>query len=81
MPAGPVRLESSADLHDMRDFLGHANITTTSRYLRSTPVRLAQALKRMEALAETVVDADEQEHRAAVRRQQFASRRIGQVRE
>ena len=24
-------LESSADLHDVRDFLGHANITTTSR--------------------------------------------------
>jgi len=27
----------------IRDFLGHANITTASRYLRSTPVRLAQA--------------------------------------
>ena len=24
----------------MRDWLGHANITTTSRYLKSTPVRL-----------------------------------------
>jgi integrase len=35
-------LESSADLHDVRDFLGHAHITTTSRYVRSTPVRLAQ---------------------------------------
>ena len=56
----PCRLlESSADLHDVRDFLGHANITTTSRYLRSTPVRLAQALERMEAAAETVVDADD----------------------
>jgi hypothetical protein len=32
-------LESSADLHDVRDVLGHANITTTSRYVRSTPVR------------------------------------------
>ena len=38
-------LESSADLHDVRDFLGHANITTTSTYLRSTPVRLARALE------------------------------------
>ncbi len=37
-------LESSTDLHDVRDCLGHANITTTSRYVRSTPVRLAQAL-------------------------------------
>ena len=50
----------------MRDFLGHANITTTSRYLRSTPVRLAQALERMEASVETVVDSDDQSHHAAV---------------
>ena len=33
----------------MRDFLGHANITTTSRYLQSTPLRLARVLERMEA--------------------------------
>ena len=26
-------LESGADMHDVRDFLGHGNITTTSRYL------------------------------------------------
>ena len=38
-------LESSADLHDVRDFLGHANITTTGRYLRSAPVRLVEALQ------------------------------------
>ena len=60
-------LESRADLHDVRDFLGHANITTTSRYVRSTPVRLAQALERMEAAAKTVVDADDPSHLAAVR--------------
>jgi site-specific recombinase XerD len=60
-------LESSADLHDVRDCLGHAHITTTSRYVRSTPVRLAQALVRMEAAAETVVDADDQPHLAALR--------------
>jgi site-specific recombinase XerC len=60
-------LDSSADLHDVRDFLGHAHITTTSRYVRSTPVRLAQALERMEAAAETVVDADDSPHLAAVR--------------
>ena len=60
-------LESSADLHDVRDCLGHANITTTSRDVRSTPVRLAQALERMEAAAETLVDADDQPHLAAVR--------------
>ena len=60
-------LESSADLHDVRDFLGHANITTTSRYLRSSPVRLAQALERMEASADTVADADKQPHLAEAR--------------
>ncbi len=57
-------LESSADLHDVRDFLGHANITTTSRYLRSAPVRLAEALQRMEAATVTVADADEQPYLA-----------------
>ena len=33
-------LESRAELHDVRDFLGHTNLTTTSRYLRSTAMRL-----------------------------------------
>ena len=42
-------LESSADLHDVQMFLGHAAITTTSRYLRSTPTRLARALDKLEA--------------------------------
>jgi hypothetical protein len=32
-------LDSSSNLHDVRDFLGHIHITTTSRYVRSTPVR------------------------------------------
>ncbi len=41
-------LESSAGLHDVSDFLGHANITTTSRYTRSSPMRLADALARLE---------------------------------
>jgi hypothetical protein len=48
----------------VRDCLGHAHIPTTSRYVRSTPVRLAQALERMEAAAETLVDADDQPHLA-----------------
>ena len=42
-------LESLANLHDVRDFLGHANITRTTRYLRSAPVRLAETLGGMEA--------------------------------
>ena len=60
-------LESSADLHDLRDCLCHAPITTTSRYVRSTPVRLAQALERMEAATGTLVDTDDSPHLAAVR--------------
>jgi site-specific recombinase XerD len=44
-------LESSADLHDVQMFLGHAAITTTSRYLQSTPVRLEKALAKLEAAA------------------------------
>jgi hypothetical protein len=44
-------LESGAALHDVQAFLGHANITTTSRYLQSALVRLEQALTRMEAAA------------------------------
>ncbi len=45
-------MESKALLHDVREFLGHADVSTTSRYLKSAPVRLAEALERMEA-AET----------------------------
>jgi Phage integrase family len=41
-------LESRAEIHDVRDFLGHANITTTSRYLRSTSLRLERALSLLE---------------------------------
>jgi integrase len=44
-------LESHADLHDVQLFLGHAAITTTSRYLQSTPVRLERALARLEQAA------------------------------
>jgi integrase len=46
---GSRLLESGADQHDVRDFLGHANITTTSRYLKSTPLRLERALAKLEA--------------------------------
>ena len=53
-------LESGAEQHDVRDFLGHANITTTSRYLASTPVRLARALARMESSIRTPFAHDAQ---------------------
>ena len=36
-------------MHDVRDFPGYANITTKSRYLESTLLRLARVLERMEA--------------------------------
>ena len=32
----------------MRDVLGHASLTTTSRYLRSTAMRLERALRVLE---------------------------------
>jgi len=44
-------LESSAALHDVQMFLGHAAVTTTSRYLKSTPTRLARALDNLERAA------------------------------
>jgi len=44
-------LESSAALHDVQLFLGHANVTQTSTYLSSTPVRLEKALARMQSAA------------------------------
>jgi integrase len=46
---GSRLLESGAAEHDVRDVLGHANITTTSRYLNSTPLRLERALAAMDA--------------------------------
>jgi len=42
-------LESGASEHDVRDFLGHANITTTSRYLQSSALRLEKALEQLES--------------------------------
>ena len=46
---GSRLMESGADLHDVRAFLGHSNIAMTSRYLRSTTDRLARALAKLEA--------------------------------
>jgi len=45
-------LESGAALHDVRDVLGHTDITTTSKYLAATPVRLRAALDRLEGAAD-----------------------------
>lgn len=41
-------LESGAANHDVRDWLGHANITTTSRYLATTRTRLQHVRKGFE---------------------------------
>jgi site-specific recombinase XerD len=41
-------LESGASQHVVRDFLGHASITTTSRYLATTPVVLEKAMHSFE---------------------------------
>src|SRR5207244_2163732 len=42
-------LESGASDHEVRDWLGHANITTTSRYLATTRVRLQRTMASFEA--------------------------------
>jgi integrase len=44
-------LESGAVLHDVQVLLGHAAITTTSRYIQSTSKRAAEAIDRMERAA------------------------------
>lgn len=49
-------LESGAGLHDVRDFLGHTDITTTSKHLAATPVRLRAALDRMEGTPDAPPD-------------------------
>lgn len=41
-------LESGAANHDVRDWLGHANITTTSRYLSTTRTRLQKVSRQFE---------------------------------
>lgn len=58
-------LESRADLHDVQMFLGHAAITTTSRYLQSSPIRLEQALARLDG-SETEDSAATTEPEASV---------------
>jgi integrase len=44
-------LETGAAIHDVRELLGHASISTTSRYLQSAPSRLHQAVQRLDAAA------------------------------
>ncbi len=41
-------IESGAGLHDAREFLGHANISTTSRYLRASALSLEKAIDRLD---------------------------------
>jgi integrase len=41
-------IESGAGLHDAREFLGHANISTTSRYLRASALSLEKAITRLD---------------------------------
>ncbi len=52
--AGSRALEAGVPLHVTRDMLGHASVTTTSRYLASTAALLEAAVKRMEDAAGTL---------------------------
>jgi len=61
-------LEARAELHDVRDFLGHVNITTTSRYLRSTTLRLERAL--------SLLEQKEQEESQNAKKREGGRRRI-----
>lgn len=45
---GSRLLESGAGTHDVQEFLGHAALSTTSRYLRTSQARLEAALLRLE---------------------------------
>jgi integrase len=61
-------LESHADLHDVQMFLGHAAITTTSRYLQSTPVRLERALARLEGAVSRANEGSDETSRRCQRK-------------
>ena len=54
-------LEAGAAHHDVRDWLGHANITTTSQYLKSTPVRLQKVKALFEKRTEKVLGSEGEE--------------------
>jgi site-specific recombinase XerD len=41
-------LEAGVPLHHVRDLLGHADISTTSRYLSVTPTELQRSMRHVE---------------------------------
>lgn len=40
-------LEKGGDLATLRDILGHANLSTTSRYLHSTPRKMQEMVEKL----------------------------------
>ena len=59
--AGSRLLETTGvSVTEVRDYLGHANVTTTNTYLASSHVRLREALRKRDAArasAQTAADA------------------------
>ena len=51
--AGSRLLERGADLHTVQLFLDHANISTSSRYLRPSKLALHTTIKRIDARRES----------------------------
>jgi integrase len=72
-------LEGRAELHDVRAFLGHANITTTSKYLRSTPIRMEKALGLIDTQPAAPMTTLEAENEALRARLAALEAQLGQV--
>jgi predicted transcriptional regulator len=66
--------ESGAPDHIVADVLGHANISTTSRYLKASRAGLKQYMQRLEEHREHVAAQKKADEKKAARKQRNAKR-------